>query len=183
MLRKMGFAFLVGLIATLTSCNKCSKEAPSQPTQNTAEVSPAPTGPAQPQDQSAVSPQETPPPNATGTPGAPQNTALPQIQIVEITAGTGAAAEAGKKMTVHYTGTLTNGTKFDSSKDRDLPFVFNLGAGQVIPGWEQGIAGMKEGGKRKLTIPPHLAYGERGVPGVIPPNSVLVFEIELIKVE
>lgn len=100
----------------------------------------------------------------------------------ELTIGTGAEATRGKPVTVHYTGWLTNGTKFDSSKDRDDPFVFNLGLGQVIAGWDEGVTGMKVGGKRKLTIPPQLGYGARGAGGVIPPHATLVFEVELLKV-
>jgi FKBP-type peptidyl-prolyl cis-trans isomerase len=94
--------------------------------------------------------------------------------------GTGATATAGQTVVVHYTGWLTNGTKFDSSKDRNEPFQFRLGAGQVIPGWDEGVAGMKVGGTRKLTIPPQLGYGARGAGGVIPPNAVLIFEVELL---
>lgn len=104
------------------------------------------------------------------------------LQIEEVTLGTGAEAVAGKDVEVHYTGTLTNGQKFDSSVDRGEPFTFALGAGQVIQGWDKGVAGMKEGGKRKLTIPPELAYGNRQV-GPIPANSTLIFEVELLKVK
>jgi FKBP-type peptidyl-prolyl cis-trans isomerase len=96
--------------------------------------------------------------------------------------GTGTEATAGKKVSVHYTGWLTDGKKFDSSKDRGQPFQFRLGAGEVIRGWDQGVAGMKIGGKRKLTIPPDLGYGARGAGGVIPPNATLVFEVELLGV-
>lgn len=104
------------------------------------------------------------------------------LVIEDITVGNGAEAVAGKQVSVHYTGWLTNGTKFDSSKDRNEPFGFKLGAGQVIAGWDRGVAGMKIGGKRKLTIPAHLGYGARGAGGVIPPNAVLVFEVELLGV-
>ncbi|MEW6775383.1 MAG: FKBP-type peptidyl-prolyl cis-trans isomerase [Bdellovibrionota bacterium] len=112
--------------------------------------------------------------------GAPP---MGELKIEDLKKGTGTEAVAGKRVQVHYTGWLTNGNKFDSSLDRGQPFTFNLGAGQVIPGWDQGVAGMKVGGKRKLTIPPHLGYGERGAGGAIPPNATLVFEVELLKVE
>jgi len=105
-----------------------------------------------------------------------------KLIIQDETVGTGAEAVAGKKVTVNYVGTLTNGTKFDSSYDRNQPFAFNLGAGEVIQGWDQGVAGMKVGGKRKLTIPPLLGYGSQDM-GAIPPNSILIFEVELLKVE
>ena len=97
--------------------------------------------------------------------------------------GTGAEATSGKTVSVHYTGWLTDGTKFDSSKDRGDPFEFPLGAGHVIKGWDEGVQGMKVGGTRKLTIPPALGYGARGAGGVIPPNATLVFEVELLGVE
>lgn len=104
------------------------------------------------------------------------------LKIDELKVGTGAEARAGKRVTVHYVGTLTDGKKFDSSRDRDEGFDFTLGAGEVIKGWDQGVAGMKVGGMRKLTVPPELAYGARGFPPVIPPNSTLVFEVELLEV-
>jgi FKBP-type peptidyl-prolyl cis-trans isomerase FkpA len=104
-----------------------------------------------------------------------------ELQINDMEVGKGTEATAGKTVSVHYTGWLTNGTKFDSSKDRGQPFNFKLGAGMVIKGWDQGVAGMKVGGKRKLTIPPTLGYGDRNV-GPIPANSTLVFEVELLGV-
>ncbi|OJZ19790.1 MAG: peptidylprolyl isomerase [Thiobacillus sp. 65-29] len=102
--------------------------------------------------------------------------------IEDLVVGNGDTATAGQYVSVHYTGWLTSGAQFDSSVDRGEPFEFRLGAGQVIPGWDQGVAGMQTGGKRKLTIPPELAYGARGAGGVIPPNATLVFEVELLRV-
>ncbi|MEK0449201.1 MAG: hypothetical protein RL088_1469 [Verrucomicrobiota bacterium] len=105
-----------------------------------------------------------------------------QLQIEIITVGTGATPKRGDRVTVHYTGWFTNGEKFDSSVDRRDPFQFILGAGQVIRGWDLGVAQMKLGEKVKLTIPPQLGYGVQGYPGAIPPNSTLVFEVELLAI-
>jgi len=102
------------------------------------------------------------------------------LKYDDITEGDGDTAEAGHMVTVHYTGWLTDGSKFDSSKDRNDPFKFKLGAGNVIRGWDEGVAGMKIGGTRKLTIPANLGYGAQGTGGVIPPNATLVFEVELL---
>lgn len=111
------------------------------------------------------------------------NSKVEGLKIEELKKGDGPVATSGKTVTVHYTGYLTNGTKFDSSHDRNQPFTFNLGSGQVIQGWEKGVEGMKVGEKRKLTIPPELGYGESGAGNVIPPNATLVFEVELLKVQ
>lgn len=104
------------------------------------------------------------------------------LKSEDLQLGDGTEATSGKRVTVHYVGTLTDGSKFDSSRDRGEGFTFRLGAGEVIKGWDQGVAGMKIGGLRKLTIPHQLAYGERGYPPVIPPKATLVFEVELLEV-
>jgi len=104
------------------------------------------------------------------------------LEVQEMTPGTGADAKSGQKVSVHYTGWLTNGKKFDSSRDRGQPIQFPLGRGQVIRGWDEGLTGMKKGGHRKLTIPPPLAYGPEGHPPVIPPNSTLIFDVEMMDI-
>lgn len=125
--------------------------------------------------------EETKPAETTAASTGGQN--VTELKIEDLKVGTGAEAVAGKTVSVHYTGWLTNGTKFDSSVDRGTPFKFPLGAGRVIQGWDKGVAGMKVGGKRKLTIPPQMGYGERGAGGVIPPNATLIFDVELLGVE
>ena len=132
--------------------------------------------------------------SATSSPSGASSTASPTkvtgqptttpsgLQYWDIVTGTGETAVPGKPVSVHYTGWLTSGEKFDSSVDRGKPFVFTLGAGQVIKGWNEGVAGMKAGGKRQLRIPPSLGYGENGAGGVIPPNATLIFDVELIEV-
>jgi FKBP-type peptidyl-prolyl cis-trans isomerase len=112
-----------------------------------------------------------------------QTTMNGDLKKEDLTVGTGAEAVAGKEVTVHYIGTLQDGTKFDASRDHGQPFTFPLGGGQVIKGWDEGVVGMKIGGKRKLTIPPEMGYGAQGAGGVIPPNATLVFEVELLEVK
>jgi len=122
---------------------------------------------------SAAKPQEAPTPPPTNE----------KLDSKDLVVGKGAEAKAGDTVTVHYVGTLPDGKEFDSSKKHGQPFTFELGAGKVIKGWDQGVAGMKVGGKRKLVIPPSLGYGARGFPPVIPPNSTLNFDVELLEVK
>lgn len=126
---------------------------------------------------------ETPLPSLSTT--TPSATIIPvtEFKSEDLVIGTGAEAVSGKTVTVNYLGTLQNGTKFDSSYDHGTPFTFHLGAGEVIKGWDQGVAGMKVGGKRRLTIPSELGYGPAGAGSAIPPNATLIFEVELLKVE
>jgi peptidylprolyl isomerase len=118
------------------------------------------------------------------TPSMEENiiTTASGLQYVDLVEGTGAQPQSGQNVTVHYTGTLTDGSKFDSSRDRNDPFSFPIGKGRVIKGWDEGVMSMKIGGRRKLIIPPNLGYGASGAGGVIPPNATLIFDVELLKV-
>jgi FKBP-type peptidyl-prolyl cis-trans isomerase len=136
-----------------------------------AQTAPAKKPPAQPA-----------PSTPTQVTGAPTKTAS-GLEYWDIKVGTGAVAQSGQHVKVDYTGWLTNGKKFDSSVGTGKPFDFKLGARQVIKGWDEGVAGMKVGGKRQLRIPPGLAYGEKGYPGVIPANSTLIFDVNLVDVK
>lgn len=125
----------------------------------------------------------TPPTEPTMTTNDSKLTTVTDLKIEDEVVGTGAEAKSGDTVEVNYVGTLTDGTKFDSSYDRNQTFKFTLGAGEVIEGWDKGFAGMKVGGKRKLTIPSSMAYGDSGIPGAIPGGATLVFEVELVSVK
>ena len=170
---------------------------PAQPATPTTPPATTPAQPATPPAQPAApttppAPTEPPatpaaPPAAPATPAKPEGnktvTTESGLQYEDLTVGDGPSPTKGQAVTVHYTGTLTDGTKFDSSRDRNQPFTFTIGVGQVIKGWDEGVLSMKVGGRRKLTIPANLGYGANGAGGVIPPNATLVFDVELISVK
>ncbi len=162
---------------------------PPEPSSSAAAATPAADAPAGTQELDAEDPRP-----ATTEPAAPpaadaaaaagkEVTTASGLKYEDLKVGTGAAPSPGKTVKVHYTGTLTNGEKFDSSRDRGEPFSFTIGQGQVIKGWDEGVMSMKVGGRRKLTIPGDLAYGPGGSPPKIPPNATLVFDVELLGVE
>jgi peptidylprolyl isomerase len=154
------FVLAVTLFAALSVTSGCgSNDKPSAPA-------------------TASAPSTSAPMKVTGQP----TTTASGLQYWDIVVGTGATAAPGSMVKVHYSGFLTNGQKFDSSRDRGQPFIFPLGAGQVIKGWDEGVAGMKVGGQRQLRIPPELGYGAAGAPGAIPPNATLIFDVELLEV-
>ena len=163
MSKRISLWLLIGL-ALLAAVSAAGCGAKSESAAPSSQTEPAQTEPAAPQ-------QAAPAPTAED---------VTELKIEDLTVGKGAEAKSGDLVTVHYTGWLTDGTKFDSSVDSGQPFQFTLGEGKVIPGWEEGVAGMKVGGKRKLTIPPDMGYGAQGAGGVIPPNATLVFEVELL---
>jgi len=122
-------------------------------------------------------------PNTFSEPSAPTISDVTELKIEDILVGTGPEVKSGDTISIHYLGTLIDGTKFDSSYDRGQPFETQIGVGMVIPGWDQGIIGLQVGGKRRLIIPYQLAYGEEGIPGAIPPKATLVFEVELVGIK
>jgi len=171
------FAIAAGALAALALVHTFTAGSPANKTSQTAAVAISDSATTAPPPASSAPETETTPPPAV--PNFPDG-----IVAQILTDGTGVAAQNGQTVSVHYVGTLTDGTVFDSSRNRGQPFSFTLGAGQVIKGWDMGVLGMKIGEKRRLTIPPELAYGATGTPGgPIPPNATLTFEVELLKVE
>ena len=172
-----------GTILGITACLVVLALAACGPVMSTPTPVPPPATPTK-EPPTAEPPTATPSESSDDEQGGDENvmTTASGLQYIEIEKGDGPAPEVGKPVVVHYTGTLEDGTEFDSSYNRDEPIIFPLGQGYVIPGWDEGIALMNVGGKAKLIIPPELAYGEQGAGGVIPPNATLIFEVELMDV-
>ena len=166
--------------ATSSNATASAPKAPASPASAPASAAPASTAPASAAPASAAPASAAP---ASGAPSKNLTTTPSGLQYEDLTVGTGATPQKGQIVEVHYTGWLLDGTKFDSSVDRGQPFTFPLGQGQVIPGWDEGVATMKVGGKRILVIPANLAYGDRGAGGAIPPGATLKFEVELLGVK
>ncbi len=169
-----------GLMSFCCLMVACTQQGDTQQTSNAGQTTDNP---------SIVAAEATATPTASSTPkktttGANKVvTTSSGLKYTELKVGTGAIPKIGQTVSVHYTGTLENGTKFDSSRDRGVPFEFPLGTGQVIKGWDEGISTMKVGGRRQLIIPPELGYGARGAGGVIPPNATLIFDVELLSIK
>jgi peptidylprolyl isomerase len=172
-MRKM--LWIVCAMIMMGACTRKEQPEQSQPATQPEAAAPAPATPAPAE---AAKPAE-PAPTKTA-PAAKTITTASGLKYQDLLEGKGPSPKPGSHVMVHYTGWLTNGTKFDSSLDRNQPFTFTLGRGEVIKGWDEGVATMRVGGKRKLTIPPGLGYGSRGAGGVIPPNATLIFEVELL---
>jgi FKBP-type peptidyl-prolyl cis-trans isomerase len=179
-MRRLAFPVLVAVLAFgLTACGSESTESSSTESSSTASSSTESTTAPSSASASDAAPSGGPTPVADTAFTTSQN----GLKIYDFTTGDGAEATEGDRVTVHYTGWLaSDSTKFDSSRDRGEPFQFNLGAGEVIQGWDQGVQGMSVGGTRQLVIPPDLGYGARGAGGAIPPNATLIFEVELLEV-
>lgn len=179
-------AVVLAAVFVLSACSKLTEPPTPEPIQGEAPAEPRQAEPnaraADPHGHGGARPTENVADALKGAPGQPPPSDE-KLGVQDLVVGKGAEAKAGDTVSVHYVGTLTDGKEFDSSKKHGKPFEFPLGAGRVIKGWDQGVAGMKEGGKRKLTVPPSLGYGPRGFPPVIPPNSTLVFEVELLEVK
>lgn len=161
---------MLSVLAVLLLAGCAGSNGPTSQASGDSAATPAEAPAAQPSAAAATTP----------TPGGKLHKLASGLVYEDLVVGNGRMADPGMAAVVHYTGWLTDGTKFDSSHDRNQPFSFRLGAGQVIRGWDEGVKGMRIGGKRKLTIPPDLGYGSAGAGGVIPPNATLVFEVELV---
>jgi FKBP-type peptidyl-prolyl cis-trans isomerase len=181
-LKRVGLFAVVSFAAlaapALVGCAKLT-EPPKEEAIQAESAQPSGSASAQP----AAQPAQTAKPAETQKPAEQAPPSNEKLEIKDLVVGKGTEAKAGDSVKVHYVGTLPDGKEFDSSKKHNQPFDFELGAGRVIKGWDQGVAGMKIGGKRKLTVPPSLGYGARGFPPVIPPNATLIFEVELLEVK